>query len=289
MRIFITGASGFIGSRVLSLLEGHEVLCLVENPQDVLQTAHIRSLVGDLAQPEGWKAELEKFAPEGCLHLAWAGLPDYSLSRCRANLDSGLQLIETLVDVGIKRIVMAGSCWEYGNASGAVRENDSAIDCGLFATTKRSLHMMLESVARDCGIEYRWGRVFFVYGPGQRTTSLIPLCHAAYAQGQQPEIRNPGVAQDFIYIDDVAKGLATLTQADVGSGVFNIGSGVPTTVGSVVNRIAQHFDVPPPFSLQEPESGFWADVSEMKSVTGWQAQVSMSDGIAQTLKALDQK
>jgi nucleoside-diphosphate-sugar epimerase len=149
--------------------------------------------------------------------------------------------------------------------------------------------MVLESFARDCGIEYRWARIFFAYGPSQRAASLIPQCHAAYAHGRQPEIRNPGLTQDFIYVDDVAQGIVAITQADAGSGVFNIGSGVPTTVAYVVNRVANHFGAPALFSLLQPESGFWADTSKTTAATGWKAQTSIDDGIAQTLRALDRK
>lgn len=289
MKIFLTGATGFLGSRVLSFFEGHELLCLTRNVRRFSKARHVRSLAGDLSDPAGWRNELKKFAPEWCVHLAWEGLPDYSLVRCRANLDAGIGLVETLADVGIKRMVMAGTCWEYGSASGAVKEDQPPTDCGLFAVTKHSLQTVLASVARDCGFEYRWGRIFFAYGPGQRASSLIGQCHAAYVQGRQPDIRNPGLAQDFIFIDDVAQALAVLTTADTGSGVFNIGSGVPTTVASVVNRVAAHFDKPSPFPEIKATAGFWADTSKTTAATGWTSSTSTDDGIRQTLQALDRQ
>lgn len=289
MRVFLTGATGFLGSRVLSLLEGHELLCLVRNSQHLSKAAHVRPLLGELEQPHRWKAEAERFAPQWCIHLAWEGLPDYSLPQCRANLDASIRLIETLVDVGAERIVMAGTCWEYGSVSGAVKEHRPASDCGVFAATKHALRMVLESFARDRGIEHRWARIFFAYGPSQRAASLIPQCHAAYSLGRQPEIRHPGLTQDFIYVDDVAQGIAAITQADAGSGVFNLGSGVPTTVAYVVNQVASHFGEPPLFSLLQPESGLWADTSKTTAATGWKAQTSIDDGIARTLRALDSK
>src|SRR3989338_5412557 len=98
MRVFLTGATGFLGSRVLSKLEGHDLLCLVRNSHHVSKVAHVRPLLGELVQPHKWRAELERFAPQWCIHLAWEGLPDYSLPRCHANLDASIKLIETLVD-----------------------------------------------------------------------------------------------------------------------------------------------------------------------------------------------
>ncbi|MBI4208582.1 MAG: NAD(P)-dependent oxidoreductase [Deltaproteobacteria bacterium] len=287
MRIFLTGATGFLGSRVVSLLQGDELLCLSRNPQRLSKAPHVRPLLGDVAEPHKWRTTLKHFAPEWCIHLAWEGLPDYSPSRCRANLDAGIGLIKTLADGGIKRIVVAGSCWEYGSTLGAVREDGAKSDCGVFAETKHALRMILESFSQECGIEYRWGRIFFAYGPGQRDTSLIPQCHVAYSLGRQPEIQHPGLTQDFIFADDVAQGIAAIANADIGSGVFNLGSGVPTTVAHIVNRVAKHFGAPPFLSTLQPDPGFWADTSKTTTATGWKAQTSIDDGITQTLLALD--
>lgn len=287
MRIFITGATGFLGKRVLTPLKGHQLLCLSRNPQDHNKLEHVDFISGDLANSSEWEKALKNFAPDCCLHLAWEGLPDYSLSYCRSNLDASIGFIEMLADSGIKRIVVAGTCWEYGSATGAVKEGQIASNCGLFATTKRSLQMILESVARDRKFEYAWARIFFSYGPGQRATSLIAQCHSAYSQGKTPEIRCPSVAQDFVYVDDVASGLAALVQARTDSGIFNIGSGTHTTIAAVVNRVARHFDKSPLFSSQKTESGFWADTSKMMQATGWRPQIGIDEGIEKTLRALD--
>ena len=287
MRIFVTGATGFLGSRLVPLLQDHELLCLSRDPQKRAPIRQGGMLVGDLAQPESWRAQIERFAPQWCVHLAWEGLPDYSLSRCRANLDASLNLIEAVVNAGATRIVVAGSCWEYGDASGAVQEDAEGQDCGTFAATKHALRTALHSFAHDRGIEYRWGRIFFAYGPSQRPGSLIPQCRAAYSAGRQPEIRHPELMHDFVYVDDVARGMLAITEADIASGVFNLGSGTPTTVGQVVNRVASYYGVPPPFGSTGSEAGFWADTTKTTAATGWRATTSLDDGIPQTLQACD--
>ena len=283
MRVLLTGATGFLGNRVLPLLAGHEVLCLVRNAESLPKAANVRALPGDLTQMESWGREVERFAPQWCIHLAWEGLPDYSLARCRANLDASLKLFGLLARSGIERIVVAGSCWEYGSATGAVSEEQPPIECGLFASTKQALRTMLESISRAEDFECRWARIFFSYGPGQRAKSLIPQCCAAYAAGLDPEIRNPEQAQDFVYVDDVAAGIVAITQCDAGSGIFNIGSGSPTTVADVANRVARHFDRRAPFSVKQRTSGFWADTIRTEAATGWKLRTSLDEGIARTV------
>ena len=288
MRILVTGASGFLGRHLMPLLKQHDVMRLTRSTAEPsLMGEGGKSLIADLSHEGSWQEEVERFSPEYCIHLAWEGLPDYSLTRCRVNLNTSLMLLETLVKARVKRVVVAGSCWEYGRASGPVREDMAPIDCGVFASTKHAVRTVFDSIARDAGFECRWARLFFVYGSGQRSTSLIPNLYSAYALGRSPSLREPHVGQDFVYVDDVARGLWALAQCDAPSGIFNIGSGQMTSVASVANLVATSFDKPMPFTLSSEVSGFWADTRHTFAATGWRAETEINDGIAKTLAALE--
>ncbi len=289
MRVLVTGASGFLGRHLLPLLREHEVLILAHPSDEFQSPAWVKKSPGDLSRDGSWQREIERFAPEWCIHLAWEGLPDYSFALCRKNLDSSLRLIATLVRARVRRVVVSGSCWEYGRAAGPVAETKTLDpdQCGVFAATKHALRMMLDSVARDSGFDYRWARVFFVYGPGQRPVSLIPYLAAAYASGTPAAIREPRATQDFVHVDDVARGFLSLAQYAGPSGVFNLGSGTPTSVGQVANLVALHCGQPVPFERAEAGPGFWADTSRTFSACGWRAEISLSEGIAATIKDPD--
>lgn len=287
VRILMTGATGFIGSRLLPLLKDHDVICLTRDAQGLPPRPKVKPLVADLAKPAIFRGELERFAPQWCFHLAWEGLPDYSPARCQANLDAGTALFQMLGEIHIERVAVAGSCWEYGIASGATGEHQAPVDAGDFAASKNTLRQNLANTAAAFGFEYRWARVFFAYGPGQRGGSLIPLSHAAYTRGLEPDIRSPDVAQDFIHVDDVAGGLLALASQDMESGVYNLGTGKSHNVGDVVNCVAAHFGRPAPFPATAPKAGFWADMTKTAQASGWTPAITLDDGIGRSLAALD--
>ena len=211
----------------------------------------------------------------------------YPLARCRVNLDASLRLLDAVAQAGVKRVVVTGTCWEYGRTTGAVSEDREPRDIGLFAATKHALLSVLESVARVARFDYRWARVFFVYGPGQRPTSLIPHLHAAHAGGRLPDIREPSAVQDFVHVDDVASALVALATSDAPSGVFNVGSGTPTSVAYVANRAARYYGGSGPFEGLPADGGFWADTTRIAARTGWRACIGIDEGIDRTLAALD--
>ena len=287
MRVLVTGGRGFLGRRLVRFLGKHDVVSVVRSADNGELSEGVRTVVGDLAREGRWQEEIEEFAPEWCIHLAWDGLPDYSLTRCRANLDSNVRLMQTLVKAGVRRVVVAGSCWEYGAATGAVTEKDAPIDCGVFAATKHAIRTMLDGVSREAGFDYRWARIFFVYGPGQRSGSLIPHLRASFGGGTAPALREPDAVQDFVHVDDVARGLVMLAQCDAASGIFNLGSGRPTSVGEIANRVARHYGQSPPFTRVDAGAGFWADMSRTNAATGWRPEIGIDDGIDMTLRELD--
>jgi nucleoside-diphosphate-sugar epimerase len=287
MKVVLTGGTGFIGKPALEQLlrGGHEVLSLsrqISFPEAYVGNSRLIWHPCDLAQPETWMHAARDFAPEGCLHLAWEGIPDYGLDQSLRNLTMGSKLVEGLIQSGCRHFVISGSCWEYGKVSGAIREDNNSVEPGVFAASKNALRGITEALCRSVGVSLAWGRVFYPYGPAQKSVSLLPTVCRGIAEGQPPALRTPSAANDFLYVDDTAEALVLLLEKKA-HGIYNIGSGKPEAVGNMADMLLRFAGKAPVFNLTEasPENGFWADISKLNAL-GWQPRTSLEEGLQRT-------
>ena len=283
MRIFVTGGNGFIGRHLLSVLisSGHEVLSLERKLRPML---NCRICLGDLNQPDSYQALLRQFKPECAVHLAWEGLPDYSTVNCIKNLAATVGLFESLRQVECKRIFAAGTCWEYGDQIGRLSEDINPIHPSVFAAHKHAVNSIGKSLFFGNEINFIWGRLFFVYGPGQRSDALIPAVYRSFSEGKTVNVIRPDAANDFIHVADAVNAIKLLIESEKSAGTFNIGSGSLTPVWKVVNAICSNLNLPAYF-IDSPISdvvGLSADVSRLRYL-GWYPAIPLELGIEKTL------
>lgn len=251
MSILVTGASGWIGSHVRKLLADRDV-CLLNWEMDP-----------ELSPGKLWMEFVRSTRWDACIHLARKGGSDYSYGTCYTNAIATRDLFEALRDAGCGLIVNAGSCFELGEQRGCVDESALCINPNPLGLEK------LQGLARlrRLGVPYRHARPFYIWGPGQRETSLIPSIIAAYEAGREPDVRTPDMAIDLLHVEDCAKGFVALLDADCESGVYNLASGQPRGVDVVVDAIAERFGQEYP--LAPLTHGFYGNVGKTYAATGW--------------------
>lgn len=293
MRVAVTGASGFIGNALcLNLLKrGHEVagLCRTRMSLDNFNSRsfrHIQYAMGDLLPQEAIA-----FSPEVLVHLAWEGIPDFSERRCVENIETQIQFLrETEKFVELKKIVGTGTCREYGAKQGACAEDERVLPDSHFSWAKQVIADYLRLLTRDRLINFVWFRIFYIYGPGQRSQSLIPTLIDAIKSNRDPIIRNPAAANDFIFIDDVVDALARSIEQRDQKGTFNLGSGKTATVARITEIVEKVIRDGNPFSdclegtveVLEPTRGMWADTTLSERELGWYSQIGLVEGIRRT-------
>lgn len=292
MRIFITGGTGFIGRQVVSMLtaRGHKLLLLSRksiktNPNS---TKNISLLKGDLKHISTLYSKIKKFKPDIIIHLAWEGIPDYGWDMSIKNIFYSLNLIILARKINVKKILITGSCWEYGDLIGRIKEDNFQttphFSVAPFVFAKRAIRVIGGKIAEDGKMQFLWARLFFVYGPGQKTTSLIPYLISCFKKDIIPKIKNKAGGNDFVYVDDVACALVTLLkESEKQNTVYNIGSGKITSIAKIVNLVAMGYGRGN--AMKEPKRpvGFWAGISKAKKEIKWSPQISILGGIKKTV------
>lgn len=247
-KVAVTGATGFVGRHVLAEL--------VARGLDIVATT--RGSCADLPRLQGveWRtldlsnSSADVFEtlgqPDVLIHLAWGGLPNYrALHHFEVELPQHYAFLRQMTDAGLKSMLVAGTCLEYGLRSGALDEAMPAEPTTPYGFAKDALRRQLQYLqrSRDESFRLTWARLFFMYGDGQANTSLLPLLKQAVAQGR-PRFRMSGGEQlrDYLRVTDVASRLVTLALKDEDIGVVNVCAGVPRSVRGLVEQWLREHD-----------------------------------------------
>ncbi len=267
-RIAVTGATGFIGRHVLAELERRDVspVIIARHPQPHL--AH-QVVVFDVRHPPD-AAFKQMRCPGTLLHLAWGGLPDYrSPSHLEQELPGHLGYLSALAESGLRNLVVAGTCLEYGMQMGELSEAKPASPTVPYAIAKDRLRRGLEALTCRSAFCMTWARIFYTFGDGQAPSALLSQLKAAVARGDRVFDMSGGAqVRDYLPVEEVARELVDLTLTGADNGVVNVCSGHGVTVRELVEGwiAEQGWDIEPrlgryPYPDYEPMS-FWGDRSK---------------------------
>jgi nucleoside-diphosphate-sugar epimerase len=293
-RVLLTGARGFIGRHAVAPLiaAGHEVHAVMSTetpPPDDRVTWHSADLLESADV-------VRDVSPEVLVHLAWYVEPRlYWTSPLNLRwVEASLALLRAFADVQGRRAVLAGTSAEYDwTAAGErCREYETPLrPATLYGAAKFALHAVAERYAAEAGFELAWGRIFFVYGPGEPDGRLVPSVGRSLLAGEPVLTTRGEQIRDFMHVEDVAGAFARLADAGV-TGAVNVASGEPVTVARVVDELAAAAGRPEllrPGALPEREGDpprLVADVTRLRDEAGFVPRIDLADGLRSTLEWL---
>lgn len=241
MKVAITGGTGFVGSHAIEALVKLRDVDIVAVGRSARPPASLPpfvewSCIDIAAAPED--AFKRMGSPDALLHLAWGGLPNYlSMHHFDVELIDQYRFLKRLVESGLSRLVVAGTCYEYGMRDGPLDEDMAAAPANPYAYAKAALLQQLRFLQASRPFELSWTRLFYMYGERQSPRSLWPLFQAAVARGDRSFAMSGGEQlRDYLPVEQVAARLAQIVEHDRGLGVVNICSGTPISVRTMVER-----------------------------------------------------
>jgi dihydroflavonol-4-reductase len=246
MRAFVTGATGFIGGRVVARLRGRgdEVVALVRSPANAreLEQLGVELLAGDLDDLESIRRGLE--GADACFHIAAVykvGVPQAERQALiDANVGGTERVLDAAIDAGIMRIVYVSTCNVFGNTHGEVvdetyRRDEAEGFLSAYDESKYRAHLAAEErIARGAPIVVVMPAG--VYGPNDHSElgNMIDQTR----RGRMLMIPFPDTGIGYVHVDDVADGI--LLAYDKGrDGESYVLSGTLGTIRDLVEKTAQ--------------------------------------------------
>lgn len=299
MRIFLTGATGFVGSHLLRLLVNHRVptAALLRPGSSASRLVDLRGqfteIAGDLSAVEDFAVPLRDFQPDTVIHVAWEGVSNRRRNdplQLERNVPRTIRLIEVSAAAGVKNWVGLGSQAEYGPCDKSLDEDQPPQPTTLYGVAKLATCQATQILCRDLGLRFSWLRLFSPYGPMDDPGWLIPLIILKLIDGESPSLTEGSQRWDYLYVTDVAEAIYRVASSATATGVFNLGSGEPRTVRSIAELIRDRID--PSLSLRFGEIPYRidqvmhleADTTRLQDATGWQPRMSLESGLAQTIE-----
>ena len=296
--VLATGASGMIGTNLIQRLtsEGFQVWLFLRRGGNPRQLGWVEDkvniLYGDVTDKEAVQQAVERAMPRFVFHLASTSFnpPNTpSEAHLRVNSLGTLYLLEALLKVPDSKMIFTGSAAAYG--SGSLLKEDQVLNPGtMLGASKACASILIQTFARLHQLNTVELRLTTPFGPWESPRRLIPHTILSALAGEDVSLSSGMQQRDFVYVDDVVDAVIRAATRSVPNGsIFNIGSGVGTTVKDVAGLALQLMGNPVQLRLGELPTRddeimeMSADITKARDYLGWKPQISLKDGLGKSI------
>lgn len=305
--IFLAGATGTVGSNIAKyILDNYPTARIrgtYRQTKPFIKHERLEFVKGDLRVQEDCRRMVK-----GCDAVIMAASQSASSENFTAypwkflndNIIMNTEMLEAFYLENVKRIVYIGTSAVYQEFKGHIKENELDMNKESHHTylgvtwIARFIEKLCQFWHEKTGMEIVIARAANIFGPNARfgaTEYFVPAIIRKAIRKMDPfEVwGSPEVTRDIIYSQDFARAITMmLNNDDIKFDVFNIGSGIKTTVDDVVKLALSHtrhnpsqinYDISKPTTIK-----FRAlDISKAKTILNWEPEFSISDGIKKTV------
>jgi UDP-glucose 4-epimerase len=304
-RILVTGGAGFIGVHTVNRLaaEGLEVLVIDDRRHACGEPLPSRVQLEAVDLNSTGAAEIVvRFRPDAIVHLAAQGGVSRSVrdpaGDAMVNVVATVALLRASVDAGCRRFIFASSGGAiYGRAPRLpTPERTTPAPLSPYGAAKLAAEGYLGMFSRTFGLSTLALRYSNVYGPYQDGTGeagVVAITCDRLLSGRPPEIRGDGrQTRDFVFVGDVADANWRALQTRA-RGPINIGTGVATSVRTIVEELARLAAFQGSISFVEGRPGEVRDTAletrRAAKLLDWKARTSVRDGLMQTFRSFQER
>jgi nucleoside-diphosphate-sugar epimerase/glycosyltransferase involved in cell wall biosynthesis len=295
--ILVLGASGFIGANLMrTLLLGRDDIYGTASrlPAWRLESLPVSNLVvTDLLVDSNLNKIFDDIKPRTIFDcVAYGAYPFETDAQLiyQTNFNLAFRILSSFEDRKISCYVHAGSSSEYGDNAAGPQEHSLTCPNSHYAVSKVAAASLIHFFGKKRNIPCINLRLYSVYGPLEDSSRLIPSLVQYGLNGGYPDLVDPRVSRDFIYVDDVSEAFVTIAlnvrERDYGES-FNIGMGKKVTIGDLaeISRDLFGINCDPHYTMPNREwdvLDWYADVSKVRQRFGWQPQTGLREGLART-------
>ena len=282
--ILVTGAGGFVGRRLMDMLQLGEGDIAADSTTDFYAPAGVKRILWKLpGPPSSFPGEVRYV-----VHLAGLSSVAHSLSDAdkvmNVNAGGTQSVAQWVRDYSPGAVFLLASSAEVYRPSADILTESSLVEPGNpYGKSKLEAEELLASA----GIRHVISRSFPHFGPGQAGHFVLPsFCRRIIRSGEDREISTGNLAavRDYLYIDDVVTAYTCLLAEGVSGEVYNVCSGKGISIGDLLSRIisisgAEYSVVTDPGLLREQDQFRQVGSSEKLRSLGWTQQVSIQNGL----------
>ena len=301
MRILVTGGAGFIGSAVIAELQKYDnQIYVIDNLSfgnrkfiDVNDECFFKDDI--LNRPKMFEI-FDKIKPELVIHLAAIHfIPfcnEHPYESSNINIQGTINVLDAAQKSGIKKLIFASTAAVYPIYDDAVSEEHEVNPLDIYGLSKLAGERLCNEFYLISGIPTIVCRFFNAFGPNETNPHLIPEIQKQINEGLRTiKLGNLTPKRDFIHTQDMAKAIKLLSDKPMNDiQTYNLGRGIEYSVIEIVEAFERQLGEK--IVIEQEQSRIrkvermhlLADVSKLKTQTGWEPTWSIDDGVKTLLE-----